>query len=69
MTRSDPKTRSDPMTVAQRPERLAVAFSRLLRGHGVRVPAGASLIYAEAISVLGFSRIGPAGTGPGGPPS
>jgi uncharacterized protein with von Willebrand factor type A (vWA) domain len=59
MTRSDPMTRSDAMTVAQRPERLAVAFSRLLRGHGVRVPAGASLIYAEAISVLGFSRIGP----------
>jgi uncharacterized protein len=51
--------RRDGLTVAQRPERLAVAFSRLLRGHGVKVPAGASLVYAHALSVLGFSSSGP----------
>ena len=54
-----PVNREDGLTAGQRPERLAVAFSRLLRGHGVHVPAGASLIYAEAMSVLGFSSSGP----------
>ncbi len=51
--------RRDGLTVAQRPERLAVAFSRLLRGQGVKVPAGASLVYAHALSILGFSSSGP----------
>jgi uncharacterized protein len=51
--------RGDGLTAGQRPERLAVAFSRLLRGHGVHVPAGASLVYAEALSVVGFSSSGP----------
>jgi uncharacterized protein len=49
----------DPLTVAARPERLAVAFSRLLRGYGVKVPVGAALAYAEALSVVGLSSLSP----------
>jgi uncharacterized protein with von Willebrand factor type A (vWA) domain len=55
LTSAWPANRQDRLTAGQQPERLAVAFSRLLRGHGVRVPAGASLVYAEALSVVGFS--------------
>ena len=64
--------RRDGLSVAERPERLAVAFSRLLRGHGVKVPAGASLVYAEALPVLGFSSSWPlywAGPGHAGKPA
>ena len=59
MTEGWAVNRRDGLSVAERPERLAVAFSRLLRGHGVKVPAGASLVYAEALSVLGFSSSWP----------
>ncbi len=48
-----------PATAAARPERLAVAFSRLLWGCGVKVPAGAAMTYAEALSLLGLSRLSP----------
>ncbi len=59
MTEGWAVNRRDGLSVAERPERLAVAFSRLLRGRGVKVPAGASLVYAEALSVLGFSSSWP----------
>ena len=47
--------RSQPELLAQ-PERLAVAFPRLLRAVGVKVPADASLVYAEALSTVGLSH-------------
>jgi uncharacterized protein with von Willebrand factor type A (vWA) domain len=38
------------------PERLSVAFVRLLRRSGLAVPADASIAYAEALAALGLSR-------------
>jgi uncharacterized protein len=52
-------TGTGPLTAAARPERLAVAFSRLLRSYGVKVPAGAAVAYAEALSAVGLSRLSP----------
>lgn len=43
------------MAVVPRPEGVAVAFCRLLRRYGVQVPATASLVYAEALAVVGLS--------------
>jgi uncharacterized protein with von Willebrand factor type A (vWA) domain len=37
-------------------ERIAVAFSRVLRGAGVEVPVGATLTFAQALSCVGLSR-------------
>ena len=51
-------TRPGSHTFASQPERLAVAFTRLLRSRGVEVPAGASLVYAEALSAVGLSSQG-----------
>jgi uncharacterized protein len=59
LTSGWPVNRGDGLTAGHQPERLAVAFSRLLRARGVQVPAGASLVYAEALSVVGFSSSGP----------
>jgi uncharacterized protein with von Willebrand factor type A (vWA) domain len=38
------------------PERLAVAFARVLRGAGVDVPVGATLTYANALSCIGLAE-------------
>jgi uncharacterized protein len=45
---------SAPTTAAQF-ERVPVAFARLLPRYGVEVPPGASLVFAEALSVVGLS--------------
>ena len=37
------------------PERIAVAFARVLRGAGVDVPVGATLTYANALSCVGLA--------------
>jgi len=38
------------------PERLAVAFARVLRGSGVDVPVGATLTFADALACVGLSE-------------
>jgi uncharacterized protein with von Willebrand factor type A (vWA) domain len=38
------------------PERLAVAFTRLLRGTGIDVPFGSTVTFGEALHVLGLER-------------
>ncbi len=48
--------RAGSRTGQSQPERVAVAFARLLRALGLKVPADASLVYAEALSALGLSR-------------
>jgi uncharacterized protein with von Willebrand factor type A (vWA) domain len=49
-----------PEAVAQSaPERIAVAFARVLRGCGVEVPVGATLTFTEALGCVGLaSRTG-----------
>jgi uncharacterized protein with von Willebrand factor type A (vWA) domain len=37
-------------------ERLAVAFTRLLRGSGIDIPLGATLTFGEALRTVGLSR-------------
>jgi uncharacterized protein len=44
---------------ADQPERLAVAFVRLLREAGLAVPGGAPARYAEALAAVGLRREGP----------
>jgi uncharacterized protein len=38
------------------PERIAVAFARVLRGAGLSVPVGSVIDYANALAAVGFSR-------------
>jgi uncharacterized protein with von Willebrand factor type A (vWA) domain len=38
------------------PERLAVAFARVLRGSGIDVPVGATLAFAEALACVGLAE-------------
>jgi uncharacterized protein with von Willebrand factor type A (vWA) domain len=40
------------------PERIAVAFARVLRGAGLSVPVGSVIDYANALAAVGFSRAG-----------
>jgi uncharacterized protein with von Willebrand factor type A (vWA) domain len=44
------------LTVVVEPERLAVAFARVLRGAGIDVPVGATLTYANALSCVGLAE-------------
>ncbi len=46
-------------TAASQPERLAVAFVRLLRRSGLRVPPDASVSYAVALAAVGLARRDP----------
>ena len=39
-------------------DRLAVGFARLLRGAGLDVPVGATLVFAEALAAVGISTAG-----------
>lgn len=41
-----------------RPERVAVAFARLLRGAGMAVPPDVTVAYAEALAAVGLARPG-----------
>jgi uncharacterized protein len=38
------------------PDRMAVAFTSLLRGAGITVPVGATVAYAESLGLLGMQR-------------
>ena len=38
------------------PDRIAVAFARILRGAGLDVPPGATCVYADALRVTGLER-------------
>ncbi len=40
------------------PERIAVAFARVLRGAGLSVPVGSVIDYANALVAVGFTRAG-----------
>jgi uncharacterized protein with von Willebrand factor type A (vWA) domain len=40
------------------PERLAVAFARILRGAGLDVPVGRAVTFAEALTLVGVDRSG-----------
>jgi hypothetical protein len=42
------------------PERIAVAFARVLRAAGLRVPVEATVMYAEALAAVGIDRPGAA---------
>jgi uncharacterized protein with von Willebrand factor type A (vWA) domain len=44
------------LTAVVEPERLAVAFARVLRGAGIEVPVGATLTYANALSCVGLAE-------------
>ena len=44
---------------APEPERLALAFARLLRGMGLDVPVGAAVTFAEALGLVGVARRDP----------
>ena len=46
-------------SAALEPERLAVAFARVLRRSGLAVPPDASVAYARALSAVGLQRRGP----------
>lgn len=48
-----------PTTAVAQPERLAVAFTRLLRRFGLGVPPDASVAYAEALAAVGLAERGP----------
>jgi uncharacterized protein len=41
---------------ADEPERMAVAFARVLRGAGLSVPVGSVVDYARALAAVGFTR-------------
>jgi uncharacterized protein with von Willebrand factor type A (vWA) domain len=43
-----------PDAVIEAPERMAVAFARVLRGAGIDVPLGATLTFAEALGCVGL---------------
>jgi uncharacterized protein with von Willebrand factor type A (vWA) domain len=43
-----------PDAVAEAPERMAVAFARVLRGAGIDVPLGATLTFTEALGCIGL---------------
>lgn len=43
---------------AGEPERVAVAFARVLRGAGLSVPVGSVIDYANALAAVGFTRAG-----------
>jgi uncharacterized protein len=45
-----------PVEVDLEPERLAVAFSRVLRGTGVDVPVGATLTFARGLAEVGLAQ-------------
>jgi hypothetical protein len=47
----------DPSAIGE-PERIAVAFVRVLRGAGLAVPTGATVVYAEALAAVGLDRAG-----------
>ncbi|MDZ4826156.1 MAG: VWA domain-containing protein [Actinomycetota bacterium] len=48
--------RPGPDAAIVEPERVAVAFTRLLRGAGLDVPVGATLQFAEALASVGLER-------------
>ena len=52
-------TRVAAPSAASQPERLAVAFARVLRRSGLAVPPDASVAYAQALSAVGLLRRGP----------
>ncbi|MDQ1565571.1 MAG: uncharacterized protein QOF96_451 [Actinomycetota bacterium] len=47
----------DPGVTAE-PERIAVAFARVLRGAGLDVPVGRAVTFAEALTLVGVDRSG-----------
>ena len=58
-----PETVSEPVSETA-PERIAVAFARVLRGVGLEVPVGATLTFAQALGCVGLaSRSGVYWTG------
>ncbi len=46
----------DPATSSELSERLAVAFTRVVRAAGIDVPVGATLGFAQALACVGLSR-------------
>ncbi len=56
MRTDSPRSCTRQCNVPAEAERLAVAFARVLRGAGVDVPLGASLVFAEALAVVGLSQ-------------
>jgi uncharacterized protein len=46
---------SSEMTATMAPERVAVAFGRVLRGAGLPVPTGATVLFAQALAAVGVA--------------
>src|SRR5438105_4328932 len=44
------------MPKSREPDRLSVAFARILRGAGLDVPVGATVTYAEGLAAVGLDR-------------
>lgn len=58
MTRAAPGAGAPARTPLAEPERLAVAFARVLRRSGVAVPSGAAVGYARALAAVGLGDEG-----------
>jgi uncharacterized protein with von Willebrand factor type A (vWA) domain len=54
-SRAVPETLDD-LAASEEADRLAVAFARLLRGSGLDVPLGATLVFGEALRSVGLDR-------------